>query len=53
MGAKFKSRTHLLKTFVEFWCHLFARLASKFEKTIFFQIKPKTSYKQNKFDEHE
>jgi hypothetical protein len=33
MGAKFKSKTHLLSTFFDFW-RRFARLASKFEKVL-------------------
>ncbi len=45
MGAKFKSKTHLLKTFFWFLAPFFARLASKFEKStnmtkkMFFQTK--------------
>ncbi len=34
MGAKFKSKTHLLNTFFLFLAPFFARLASKFEKVL-------------------
>jgi hypothetical protein len=33
MGAKFKSKAHLLSTFFDFWRRFFARLASRFEKS--------------------
>jgi hypothetical protein len=33
MVAKLKSKTHLLKTFFDFFEPFFARLASKFEKS--------------------
>jgi hypothetical protein len=33
MGEKFKSKTHLLNKFYDFWRRFFARLASKFEKS--------------------
>jgi hypothetical protein len=33
MGAKLKSRTHLLNTFLDFFEPFFAHLASKFEKS--------------------
>jgi hypothetical protein len=35
MGAKFKSKTHLLNTFFLFLAPFFARLTSKFEKLRF------------------
>jgi hypothetical protein len=34
MGAKFKSKTHLLKFFILFLATFFARFASKFEKVL-------------------